>query len=590
MHLPNLPKTLWLAAILSTVTISYAVTDLELCKGPTVLPSDIINITEPGTYRLHGYQDGFWVDWPVTVAATGRVNLILDSAFVNNSEAVRMPALETSGEVHLYLKGKNELKGYDAGIACTGRLYIHDYVAETGDDGQVGALSAIAFSDGDGIGGKVSKQGCAITIDGGDITATSESNSGIGGSSFTMTGAKVYAYSDGWAGVKADTVLVSGGILEAVSDSWGAGISVTGGSYTQTGGLVTAKADGAGAGIGGSSEQCMGHVYLQGGHLRTPTIGNGIPSVLTPQSCPNNSMVVRGGSIEWIKDDYSSQGVFPRTNGIDSLYALVLYGLPGDAPVENLSLSSFPTYKYNDSRVGLDGHLTLFVPAGNLKGKVVVDGRTFAFDTTVKAKDSTLVDLGTTVKANLLLNNGDWHDWTDYGLDLRWVYKDQSVKVPANGFTSLDSGTWKLSANDMYLGKLIVDRPNDWVKSLNVFFYMVQFKVKKVSVYKEIVLKKSMVKLPAASDLPCTVMGWYTDTSYTNAWKADSSVSTWLTLYGKPGADCPETITLPEFGLFPIIAPKVDYIIPAPIQPALRQRSNIGTWLGHRFDLLGRLK
>lgn len=580
---------MWLAAILSTTVLSHAVTDLTLAKT-------CIAITQPGTYRLHGVQNVVVADCPVLVKATGRVNLILDSAFVQNDRDVsRESAMITIGEVHLYLKGKNEMLGVNGGITCEGRLYIHDYVAESGDDGQVGVLSAQGENpDANGIGDKEQYNGCAITIDGGDITAKALGRkNGIGGSSLTMTGGKVYAYSDSWgAGVAADTVLISGGILEANANSYGAGIALDGKHYTQTGGIVTAWSNSWGVGIGGSNMNCMGSINLQGGHLRTRCIANGRPPFPDTMRCPNNSFEVHGGSIEWVKmDEYRQrQGYAPRTNGKDSLYELVLYGLPSDAPIEYLSLSSFPTYLYNDSRIGLDGHLALFVPAGKLKGTVVVDGRSFIFDTTVQAKDSILVAMGTTVRANLQLNNGDWKDWLKYGMDLRWVNQDRSVTVPANGYTSLDSGTWKLSADNLYLGTVNVGKSSFTVMKYSFNFYLVQFQIKGTLVYNEILPKNTKVKLPSVTDLPCSVDGWYTDNAYTKAWKADSSVSQMLTLHGKPGADCPETVVKPELGLPPILAPKVDYTIPASIRPTWRQPSPQRLRLGHRFDLLGRMQ
>ena len=197
--------------------------------------------------------------------------------------------LTLSGDNTITNGGGNSFPEYGAGVGVPeaasliingdGSLeaYSTNHAAAIGGGGfrpagsiiiQSGTITAIASEGGAGIGpGALNSpaESGNITIEGGTITANSESGAGIGGSAYR-------AFSS--------NVIITGGIINASSKS-GAGIGsgnngVNSGNITINGGTVTTTSTAGGAGIGsGNNGDNSGNITINGGTVTTSSTAGG---------------------------------------------------------------------------------------------------------------------------------------------------------------------------------------------------------------------------------------------------------------------------------------------------------------------------
>lgn len=190
--------------------------------------------------------DLFTESAPLEIPAGSMLELTL--AGENQFSASRGAGVLNQGE--LTIRGDGALKAQGsyskAGIeTAAGTLTING-----------GTITAAGGNGGAGIGGSSGQSGGTITINNGQIVATTGTSSraaGIGGGEGSIT-----------SGGSGGNITINGGTVTAVGGYWGAGIggggalgdsygttSGSGGKITITGGIVTATGD-LGAGIGGS--------------------------------------------------------------------------------------------------------------------------------------------------------------------------------------------------------------------------------------------------------------------------------------------------------------------------------------------------
>jgi len=170
----------------------------------------------------------------ISVNTSDAVTLILEDVSIDVSAVSGQSALDSGGNVTLYLKGSTTLKSgaNQAGIKVTdGEQLTIDNAPSS-----QGSLSASGGAFGAGIGGGFMQNGGAVTIHGGTVHA-------IGGD-------------------------FSAGIGGAYNGNGGA-VTISGGTVTATGGV---RAAGIGGGIGGSG----GDVVITGGSIKASGIRSSI--------------------------------------------------------------------------------------------------------------------------------------------------------------------------------------------------------------------------------------------------------------------------------------------------------------------------
>ena len=140
-----------------------------------------------------------------------------------------------------------------------------------------GNITATTNSNGAGIGGGKNGSGGNITINGGMVTATGGlASAGIGGGSngsggtITINGGNITATGGTWAAGIGGGYKGSGGTIEinggkVTAEGIGGGYKGSGGTITISGGTVTAKGGSSGAGIGGGYEGSGGTITISGG-------------------------------------------------------------------------------------------------------------------------------------------------------------------------------------------------------------------------------------------------------------------------------------------------------------------------------------
>ena len=162
-----------------------------------------------------------------------------------------------------------------------------------------GKVNAISGSGGSGIGSGKDAKGSSVSISiyGGDITATSKTNAGIGSHAKTN-----------------DIVTIWGGTVSATSTraaGIGGGYAGTGGNIHIHGGTVYAKSE-EGAGIGGGIGGVGGNVHIHGGTIyakggvKAAGIGGASGDSYTGRNV--GTLEVTGGFV------YASSTIIPRMN------------------------------------------------------------------------------------------------------------------------------------------------------------------------------------------------------------------------------------------------------------------------------------
>ena len=207
-----------------------------------------------------------------------------DGWYVVNSNVTFSERITVTGNVRLILADGYKLDA-QKGIAVNKGNSLTIY-AQSDDKAKMGALIANGGSDQAGIGGDGGCSGGTITINGGNVTASSgRYSAGIGGGNdgsggtITINGGSVNATGgDGGAGIgggrlgSGGTITINGGSVNATCGGrYGAGIGGgdggSGGTITINGGGVNATGGRYGAGIGGGSGGSGGTITINGGSV-----------------------------------------------------------------------------------------------------------------------------------------------------------------------------------------------------------------------------------------------------------------------------------------------------------------------------------
>ncbi len=180
-----------------------------------------------------------------------------------------------------------------------------------------GVIIARGNGHGAGIGSGLFGKYCLITINGGDVTASSDQSAGIGcgyfseGGSISINGGKIVASSNHYgAGIGGCPVNITGGKITAnnygVYDSseFGGGAGIGSNSYGDqysiniSGGEIIAYSQ-EGAGIGGGQGSYPGTINISGGSITaTSSEGAGIGSGKDGQAHLPATITISGGDCE----------------------------------------------------------------------------------------------------------------------------------------------------------------------------------------------------------------------------------------------------------------------------------------------------
>ena len=226
--------------------------------------------TVTGDASHYGYDDGLdllTITGDCTVENTNKENptsshikitngctVTLAGVKIESSSAAPILISISSGTVTLNLSETNTVKatGDYAGIEKDGDNSGSLIITSEGD----GTLTATGGGNGGaGIGGGRVNSACNITINGGNVTATSDTGAGIGGG-FNAIGSNI---------------TISGGIVTATTNGSGAGIgggfNGSGSDITISGGNVKATSGTSGAGIGGGQYGSGSNITISGGKV-----------------------------------------------------------------------------------------------------------------------------------------------------------------------------------------------------------------------------------------------------------------------------------------------------------------------------------
>ena len=228
-------------------------------------------------------------DTPVTWGTAGETTWYV----VTGTDVTLSKGAVCQGDVHLILADGAKLTTtgitnyaqniHTAGIRVSGE---NNTLTIYGQTEQTGQLIAIGGYESAGIGGNTEEDGSNITINGGTVTANSESEAaGIGGgytgngTNITINGGTVTAnggiYAAGIGGgrnvgmkgngtnitINDGTVTANGGIY-AAGIGGGGGAGGSGSNITINGGTVTAKSEDGTAGIGGGTNGSGSNIYV----------------------------------------------------------------------------------------------------------------------------------------------------------------------------------------------------------------------------------------------------------------------------------------------------------------------------------------
>ena len=262
---------------------------LSVCLLLTMIPVSGITAFAADGITYLTYENGNWQ----TKTQNGCTEVTNSDAvwnsgwYVVNGEVSLGSRVTVRGDVHLILADRctlnansyNIIGGSGIDVAKGNSLTI--YAQSTGD--AMGILFAVDRSGCAGIGGGWNSAGGTVTVNGGKVTATSESiAAGIGGGfqgaggtvtvnggTVTATGGSNAAGIGGGKNGAGGTVTVNGGTVNATGEfnaaGIGGGVEGAGGTVTVNGGTVTATGGEYAAGIGGGYKGAGGTVTVNGG-------------------------------------------------------------------------------------------------------------------------------------------------------------------------------------------------------------------------------------------------------------------------------------------------------------------------------------
>ena len=359
----------------------------------------------------------------ISAPAGDSLRVTLDSVSLSDT-AIYLdgPVLSFSGNVHLFLKSRNTVRGgsqsspplgysnprcaVKADVAPGSRLRI-----DAAPDDPAGSL----WITGDGFYAGLCNGG---VLSSGEVHATGGTN-GPGVRTIRIEGGTLVAQGGtGRAGLEGPDLEIAGGKVLAIGGSFSAGIATSveagaGGFFTSftlriSGGEVDAVAGNVNDAIGRQDSRYpkldpCGRVEITGGVVRTWADDSGKGE--TRWICGDSlrirggtvlsklesrwSLLIQGGSLPYVHG-----GILPpRWNGTDTTRVLRIGGLPRETLVDSLFLSSDPRYGTRDLRTDSGGWLGLVVPRGPLQGFVRVQGTEWTFSTQVGNTDTNVVRL-----------------------------------------------------------------------------------------------------------------------------------------------------------------------------------------------------
>ena len=234
-------------------------------------------IRDPGSYRFNG--NGNITHDPIIIKQPKHGNFYI---YLNNVNIVSgaVPALvidHLTVKNYIYLENSNSLESHGSESAL--QINPNSETIINNSPGNNGSLTAKGYF---GIGNHDSK----LTINGGSVTAFSESKTGIGGKNFNIiiNGGSVTASSTYGTGIESGLLTINGGSVTASSQSE-TGIDIKNGSLTIKDGSIEASSQAA---IGIDIEN--GSLTIKGGSVKaSSTSRTGIKS---------NSLTIEGGSID----------------------------------------------------------------------------------------------------------------------------------------------------------------------------------------------------------------------------------------------------------------------------------------------------
>lgn len=278
-----------------TGTISLMASLLFLCmqvaKGETTAVKEFninkgnVTITAPGDYLITG--EGTETSKTIKVEASSSsseeapVNITILGVKIKSSSTT---PFSIKGYVNLTVEGENSFHSDNSALPG---IQVENDNTLIITESSTGSLTAKGYSYATAIGGSENGNGGNITIQGGTVIASGYNgigggaafNSGGNRGNITITGGTVTATGTSGAGIGGcfngtDVIKITGGTVTAKSEGQGAGIGggrySSGGIITISGGIVTATGASSAAGIGSSTND--GSTKLDGG---TITISGG---------------------------------------------------------------------------------------------------------------------------------------------------------------------------------------------------------------------------------------------------------------------------------------------------------------------------
>ena len=335
-------------------------------------------IRDPGSYRFNG--NGNITHDPIIIKQPKHGNFYI---YLNNVNIVSgaVPALvidNPTGKNYIYLENSNSLENHGSESAL--QINPSSETSINNSPGNNGSLTAKGYF---GIGNHDS----TLTINGGSVTAFSESKTGIGGKNFDIT--------------------VNGGSVTA-SSTRGTGIGGENSDIIINGGSVTASST-RGTGIGGENSD----IIINGGSVKASSVSS------SPKNTQRKDVyccTIENPKSEAVIIDRNPTSWEPKNHqAVDPLYAW-LTGETHTISVGNTTQTYYFDKKNNNNE---------FKPITN---------RNFTF-----TKPSNLTYDGTAQKAPLECNIEDIKD----KITLSYYNKDDGQK--SNG--AINAGTYTVTAN-----------------------------------------------------------------------------------------------------------------------------------------------
>ncbi len=239
-------------------------------------------IRDPGSYRFNG--NGNITHDPIIIKQPKHGNFYI---YLNNVNIVSgaVPALvidHLTVKNYIYLENSNSLESHGSESAL--QINPNSETIINNSPGNNGSLTAKGYF---GIGNHDSK----LTINGGSVTAFSESKTGIGGKNFNIiiNGGSVTASSTYGTGIESGSLTINGGSVTASSTS---GTGIESGLLTINGGSVTASSTyETGIDIKNNSLIENDSLTINGGSVTaSSTYGTGI-------DIENGSLTIKDGSV-----------------------------------------------------------------------------------------------------------------------------------------------------------------------------------------------------------------------------------------------------------------------------------------------------